>query len=269
MNLTDNDFIRLKNFMYDNFGINLEQKRTLVEGRLNVTIGAKGFSSFEEYINYMMADTSGKEVSNLVSLLTTNFTYFMREREHFDFMTSVALPKFVPKIKDKNLSVWSAGCSSGEEPYTIAMLIDAYFSKGKGGMDTKLLATDISKNVLSKAVQGVYKKDHINKIPEEWVKKYFEEYRGAYKVKQNIRDEIIFREFNLMQKTFSFKRKFHIIFCRNVMIYFDSKTRSELAWRFHNCLVPGGYMFVGMSETLTNCDAPFEYVQPSIYMRKE
>ena len=268
MELKDKDFIRLRDFMYSNFGINLAQKKMLIESRLNNIVIQKGYLSFAEYIDNLMEDKTGSEVSILVSKLTTNFTYFMREERHFEFLQSVALPELLPRIRDNSLNIWSAGCSSGEEPYTIAMILEEFFKNGKQNLDSKILATDISPNVLKAAYSGIYTDDRMNKIPPHWYKKNFVKVKdNTYQVMQKIKDEVIFRNFNLMENNFQFKKKFHVIFCRNVMIYFDSKTRESLANRFYESMHPGGYLFIGMSETLINSNTQFKYVSPSIYQR--
>lgn len=268
MQLTDNDFIRLRDFMYNNFGVNLAQKRSLIEGRLQSVVKEKGFNNFADFIDNLISDKSGGEVSLLVSKLTTNFTYFMREEQHFDFLRNTVLPDFLPKIKDKNLCIWSAGCSSGEEPYTIAMVLDDYFGNKKNGIDSRVLASDISEKVLSSAKSGIYGDDRMNKLSPEWKKKYFNDLgQDSFQVKPLLKQEVIFRKFNLMEPVFKFKRKFHVIFCRNVMIYFDSETRSTLAEKFCQNLVPGGYLFIGMSESLINSKTSLEYVKPSIYRK--
>jgi chemotaxis protein methyltransferase CheR len=267
MELKDQDFYRLRDYMYNTFGINLAQKRVLIESRLSLIVQQKGFNDFTDYIDHIMADASGKEISTLVSKLTTNFTYFMREEQHFEFLKKTALPEIMPRIRDNSLAIWSAGCSSGEEPYTIAMVLDDYF-KTAPTLNKQLLATDISANVLNAAAEGVYPLDRMNKLPEQWVKKYFVKVKeNAYQIGPSIKNEVIFKSFNLMETNFAFRRKFHIIFCRNVMIYFDAKTRESLACRFYDALENGGYLIIGMSETLLNSKTNFKYVSPSIYKK--
>ncbi len=268
MQLKDQDFYRLRDFMYNTFGINLAQKRMLIESRLSHIATQKGFDDFSAYIESIMSDPTGKELSILVSKLTTNFTYFMREEQHFDFMRRVALPEIMPTIRDNNLCIWSAGCSSGEEPYTIAMTLDEYFGESMPRLDKKILATDISANVLNAAAEAVYPFERLNKVPDAWTKKYFTKVKeNVYQVAPRVKNEVIFRSFNLMETSFNFKKKFHIIFCRNVMIYFDSKTREALAQRFYEALERGGYLFIGMSETLINSNTSFKYISPSIYRK--
>ena len=158
MQLKDKDFYRLRDFMYNTFGINLAQKRMLIESRLSHIATQKGFEDFTAYIESIMSDQTGKELSILVSKLTTNFTYFMREEQHFNFMRRVALPEIMPRVRDNNLCIWSAGCSSGEEPYTIAMLLADQFELDGSGWDIGILATDISTTVLEKAQAEFQKK---------------------------------------------------------------------------------------------------------------
>ncbi len=268
MQLKDQEFFRLRDYMYQNFGINLSQKKALIEGRLSNTLKEKGYPDFSAFIDHLEADKTGEDISLVVTKLTTNFTYFMREEQHFDFMKNVALPEILPTIRDKNLCIWSAGCSSGEEPYSIAMFLDEYFGGNKKGLDTKILATDISDKVLRSAHRGIYQEERMTKMPSSWYQKYFKKLSDEeYEVKPQIREEVIFRKFNLMEPTFQFKKKFHIIFCRNVMIYFDAQTRTRLAQKYYDCLNPGGYLFIGLSETLINSNTRFDYVRPSIYRK--
>lgn len=268
MQLTDSDFYRLRDFMYQNFGINLSQKRTLIEGRLSNLLSQKGYSSFTQYVDNLLKLKSDEEISFLVSKLTTNFTYFLREEQHFEYMTQVVLPEVLSSIKDKNLSIWSAGCSSGEEPYTIAMFLDHYFKGNKRGIDTRILATDISENVLKKAQNGIYDVERMSRLPEAWIKKYFIKLDDQrYQVTPEIKKEVIFRKFNLMEAEFRFKRRFDLIFCRNVMIYFDTEVRRQVVGRFHKSLADNRYLFIGLSENLVNNEASFKYMRPSIYKK--
>lgn len=268
MKLRTEEFHRLRDFMYNKFGIDLKEKRMLVESRLQSTLEQKGYNSFTEFLNHLERDKTGEDLSLVVTKMTTNFTYFYREEQHFDFLRSTALPEIVPRIRDGNLNIWSAGCSSGEEPYTLAMFLKDYFGR-KTHLDTRILATDISDKVLGLAAEGVYNEERMNRMPPSWRKEYFTPIGGGnYQVKPEIKKEVIFRKFNLMEPVFRFKKKFHIIFCRNVMIYFDEKTRMELAKRFWSTLMPGGYLFIGLSETLFHNDAQFDFVKSSTYRRK-
>lgn len=172
-------------------------------------------------------------------------------------------------VKNKDLRIWSAGCSSGEEPYTLAMLIDEFLGKDKVWWDSKILATDISSKVLDLAKKGCYSKDALANISPKWKLNYFQSIdNDTFKVADKIRNETILRRLNLMDDTFPFKQKFHVIFCRNVMIYFDLETKRKLIDKFYNLLEYGGYLFIGHSESIERGSTNFKYVMPAVY-RKE
>ena len=268
MTLEDRDFTRLMRYMYDNFGINLEKKRTLIEGRLSNTLQIQGYTSFHDYIDDVMADRNGSMVNELITRLTTNYTYFMREEVHYEFMSKVALPEWTRKIPDRDLRIWSAGCSSGEEAYTAAMVISEYLGAHKSQWDSTLLATDISPKVLTKAKLGIYSAGQLEGIPKSWKQKYFRDIGDdQYQVSQELQKEVVFGQFNLMNSFSQFKKKFHIIFCRNVMIYFDNPTKAALTKKFYDVLDRGGYLFIGLSETLSGVNDRFELVSPAIYRK--
>ncbi|MCL2003385.1 MAG: protein-glutamate O-methyltransferase CheR [Oscillospiraceae bacterium] len=261
------EFMTLVRWVKDNYGVNLEQKSTLVEGRLWNVIKQKGFSTLKEYFDYAVADKSGMEIKTLLTRLTTNYTYFMREDQHYTFLTGTVLPGLIPHLKTKDLRIWSAGCSSGEEPYTTAMVLDDWFGTQKSQWDAKILATDISPQVLQMADEAVYPEDRLKNLPKAWKNKYFTKEPGEqFRVKPDIKKEVIFRSFNLMEP-FPFRKPFHVIFCRNVMIYFDKPTRDGLIERFYDALEPGGYLFIGLSETVDKMVTRFDFVRPSIYKR--
>ncbi len=268
MQISDSDFHRLRNFMQQNYGINLANKMSLIEGRLSNMIHQKGFDDFKSYIDHVMKDADAEELALLVSKLTTNYTYFMREEQHYKFLTNRALPYWETRIRDHDLRTWSAGCSSGEEAYTTAMVYDQYFGVGKQKWDTSILATDISQKVLNLAKTGIYSEDKLKMLPPAWQKKYFERVDDtSMKVREDFRKQVTFGFFNLMEKNMPFRKKFHIIFCRNVMIYFDNRTREDLIRRFYSVTADGGYIFIGLSETMSNLQTSYEYVMPGIYRK--
>ncbi|HEX3026843.1 MAG TPA: protein-glutamate O-methyltransferase CheR [Clostridia bacterium] len=266
--LKDDEFMQLAQFMKSNYGINLFRKKTLIEGRLSNLVIEKGFSSFGEYIAYAMGDKTGKEVSNLINKLTTNHTFFMREKQHFDYMKEVVLPYLSKNIRDHDMRIWSAGCSSGEEPYTLEMILHDYFGDEKHLWDTEILATDISSRALEKAKTGIYPAEAVNDIPPFWKLNYFQKQNdGNVAVSEKIKKEIVFRVFNLMQNEFPFRKKFHVIFCRNVMIYFDQKTKNELVQKFYDHTEPGGYLFIGHSESIDRELTKYQYIMPAVYRK--
>lgn len=271
ISINDSDFLRLTQFIKSNYGINLTHKRTLIEGRLSNIIIEKGFESFSEYLNYVFSDKTGDEIVILINKLTTNHTFFMRESKHFDYMRETVLPYLSKKVKDHDLRVWSAGCSTGEEPYTLEMIINDFFGPEIMSWDTQILATDISNRALNLARQGIYTQEAVKDIPSAWKLNYFEKIGkdGAnFKVKPHIKNEIVFREFNLMKRPFPFRKKFHVIFCRNVMIYFDQPTKDALINAFYDITEPGGYLFIGHSESVNRESSKYRYIMPAVY-RKE
>ncbi len=268
--ITESEFRELVGFIKQHYGINLSQKKTLVNGRLNNYIGQNGFNSFSEYFSHIKNDNTGKAAVILVNKLTTNHTHFLREPQHFEFVERVVLPHLAAtENMKKDLRVWSAGCSTGEEPYTLAMMIDSYFGTEKYQWDTKILATDISTDVLKKAQQAIYPNQQLEMLPDRWRAKYFQKINVEFSaLTQTIRSEVIFRRFNLMNDIFPFKKKFHLILCRNVMIYFDEETKRELINRFYEHMEPGGYLFIGHSESVNRHESKYRFVAPSVY-RKE
>jgi len=268
MQIEDRDFFRLRDYIKTNFGVNLEKKRTLIEGRLSNYIAQEGFANFHEYVEDVFMDKSGAKINTLMTKLTTNYTYFMREETHYKFMQEVALPYWTEKIRDRDLRIWSAGCASGEEAYTTAMVLHEWFGPKKREWDTTILATDISIKVLDMAKRGVYPEENFDHLQRSWRDKYFTRIgEEDYKVKDTLAKEVVFTQFNLMGDFSRFRKKFHIIFCRNVMIYFDPPTKKALAKRFHDALEVGGWLFIGLSETLSGIQGDFEQVSPAIYRR--
>ena len=271
--ITEEEFQRLVKYMYDNFGINLSAKKVLVQGRLGNMLYERGFKSYNEYLDAVKADETGAEVTTILNKLTTNHTFFMREPEHYTFMKETVLP-YMTKVNEKDhvLRIWSAACSSGEECYTAAMLIDQYFGAEKAKWDTRILATDISQNVIAKAKKGIYTEDGMKGLSNEWKSRYFNYLgNGKYEICQGIKDEVIFKTFNLMDPMpEKYKIKpFDLIFCRNVMIYFDNPTKQALINRFYDVVKPGGYFFIGHAESVNRNETQFEYIKPAIYRKTE
>lgn len=273
LEITEQEFQRLVKFMYDNFGINLAAKKVLIQGRLGNMLIERGFKSYNEYIDTVLADKTGAEVNTILNKLTTNHTFFMREPEHYTFLNDVILPHMV-KTCEKNhvIRIWSAACSSGEECYTTAMLIDQYFKGEKGKWDTRILATDISQNVISKAKLGIYQEDGMKGLSNDWKARYFNKLSdGTYEICQSIKDEVVFKTFNLMDPMPDKYKKnpFDLIFCRNVMIYFDQPTKAALVERFYDVVKPGGYFYIGHAESIARQETRFEYIKPAIYRHSE
>ena len=269
LTISTEDFTRLVKFMKSNYGIDLTKKRQLITGRLSGTIMSMGFSSFTEYVDYLLTKKNPQDIETLINKLTTNYTFFMREESHFDFFKNTILPWLEQTKKQRVLSIWSAGCSSGQEPYTISMILKEYFGSRASSWDTRVLATDISQKVLGIAQEGLYDEESLQNLPSGWLQKYFRKAkeRGYYMVAPEIKSNVIFRTFNLMDPI-RFRLKFDVIFCRNVMIYFDQPTKDALVNRFYNATVPGGYLLIGHSEGLNKATTPYHYIMPATYRKK-
>ena len=266
MNIGDADFHRLTAFIRERYGIDLRQKRQLITSRLSSTLKQQGYADFHAYVQHLLTEGSEADVNQLLDKLTTNYTFFMRERESFEFFRTSILPELVRRHeRDRTLSIWSAGCASGEEPYTISMYIREFLGREADRWDTRLLATDISTDALRKAMAGVY--DLPDMVPEKWLRDYFVPDRatGRCTVAPVIRNNVIFRQFNLMEPI-RFKRKFDVIFCRNVMIYFDQPTKDALVRRFYDATVSGGYLLISLSENLSP-NMPYKRAATSIFRK--
>lgn len=268
--ITEKEFWQLSDYIKAHYGINLkEEKLSLVTGRLQKVLAANNMSSFSEFYKLILSDKTGNAAVNLINSITTNHTFFMRESEHFNFFKAKVLPDLVDNVRGNDLRIWSAGCSSGEEPYTLAMIIDEQLGANKKNWDAKILATDISSKVLEAAVRGMYDHERLATLPACWKMNYFIKYNGEqYIVSDKIRNEVIYRKFNLMEEVFPFKKKFHVIFCRNVMIYFDNETKARLVEKFYDLTEPGGYLFIGHSESLGRDNTRYKYVMPAVYRKQ-
>ena len=270
INITETEFSQLASYIQFNYGINLtEKKKTLLIGRLSNVLEEKNIKSFSDYYEYIVSDHSGQAVTELINKITTNHTFFMREADHFKYFQNEVLPYMKRTISNKDFRIWSAGCSSGEEPYTLTMIIHDFFKSDLLFWDTQLLATDISDKVLEKAKSGIYSESEIASLPLHWKMDYLSKLGSdAYVVNTVIKKDVVFKKFNLMESKFPFKKRFHVIFCRNVMIYFDNNTKEELVNKFYQMMEPGGYLFIGHSEALNRETTSFKYVMPAVY-RKE
>lgn len=262
------DFIKLTDFVKANYGIDLTKKEQLITSRLQSTVNEARFGNFEKYVDYITSSAAESDIDLMLNKLTTNYTYFYREENHFDFFKKVILPYLEQTNKNKSLSIWSAGCSSGEEPYTISMILKDYFGK-RSNWDTRVLATDISQNVLTKAQTATYEEESLKNMPGNWKGEYFtkDPATGLYRVSKEIKDNVIFRTFNLMDPI-KFKQKFDVIFCRNVMIYFDQHTKDQLINRFYDYTNQGGYLLIGHSESVNREKSKYKYVTTATYRKQ-
>lgn len=266
--LKQSDFEKISQIVYQLSGIRLMSgKEELVRSRLMKRLRALSISSFSKYLQYMENDRSSLELSIMVDLLTTNKTSFFREKQHFEFLRAHILP--ILRARSLGARVWSAGCSSGEEPYSIAMLMhEEWPDAAQTGI--RILATDISARMLNKARIGEYQRDDVLEVPPLMLSNCFTLVRNnperIYRVNENIRNMIRFGRLNLMGE-WPMKGGFDVIFCRNVMIYFDTETQQELVRRFYKMINPGGYLLIGHSESLAAASCGFKYIQPATYTK--
>jgi len=267
--ITQKEFEKLADYINKNYGIHLkEEKKVLIINRLYDELVKNNFTNFTQYYEHIVSDKFGETLIALIDKITTNYTFFMREADHFYYFRDKVLPYLLLTVHEKDLRIWSAGCSSGQEPYTIAMIINDYLKDDKKLWDTKILATDISSKALNKAIKGIYSKDEIESLPSLWKLNYFRKLDDQnYTIINEIKNEVIFRKFNLANKVFPFRKKFHTIFCRNVMIYFDHKTKIELVNNFYDIMEFGGYLFIGHTESIPRNETKFQYIMPSVYRK--
>ena len=267
-------FQQYSRLVYEQCGINLHDgKKALLQARLNKRLRVTGISSYKEYYEYITSGANSGEFVNFLDSISTNLTFFFRENQHFDFMSKVALPKLIEekrKERSTKIRIWSAGCSTGEEPYSLAMCVLSQLPDNTK-WDFRILATDISTRVLETASQGVYSEEKVQKVPSA-LRRYFrkvgrEDGNPGFQIAPDVKRLVTFHRLNL-KEPYPFKGPFDFIFCRNVMIYFDKRTQEELVNKMACFLGSGGYFCVGHSESLTGLRHKLSYVQPAIYRNK-
>lgn len=271
LELRDTEFEKISRLVYSHCGIHLHDgKKELVKARLSKRIREGNFRSFADYYDYVKTGEGTDEFIAMIDSLSTNLTSFFREDGHFRALSRI-VPELVREAARRGrprLNLWSAGCSSGEEPYTMA--VTALEAAQGTGADIRILATDISTRVLKKAGQGIYPAERVKSVPPDLLRRYFQvgqgNWAGYYRVKKDVRDLVRFERFNLMDPPAP-GDPCNVIFCRNVMIYFDKKTQEGLVNRFHSRLAKGGYLFIGHSESLTGLSHAFQYLEPSLYRK--
>ena len=267
--ISKQEYEKIRTLLYDESGISLgDSKQSLVVSRLTKRLRHLQLDGFASYYDYVTQDDSGEEFTRMLDLLSTNKTDFFREPKHFDFLRERILPSLE---KDKQIRIWSSACSTGEEPYTIAMTL--YESvRAPEQWNFQVLASDISTRVLAHAAKGLYAEERVREVPPEIIKRHFLHGRGdsagLVKVKPHLSSIITFRRLNLMDDRFPIKAPLDLIFCRNVMIYFDRPTKERLVNKFYQHLKPGGYLFIGHSESLQWVTHPFKAIAPTIYWKE-
>lgn len=270
--MSTSDFNRLSSFIYNEYGIKLAPvKKTMLESRLQKRLALLGINTFKEYCDLLFS-TQGQqqEVIQMIDLVTTNKTDFFREPAHFEFLTTHVLPEFLSNNSGRQLKLWSAGCSSGEEPYTLAMVLNEYAEKGQM-LGYTITATDLSTQVLNKAIAAVYSEERVAGIPLALKRKYFlrskDPLKKTVRIVPQLRSRVNFERLNFMDDTLAIAADFDIVFCRNVIIYFDKITQEKVINKLCEKLKPGGYFFLGHSESITNMRVPLEQLRPTVFKK--
>lgn len=270
--MTNREFGLFSQFIENTCGIRMpDSKKLMLESRLQKRLKHLGIGTFREYYDFLVSKQGlREELVSMIDVVTTNKTDFFREAAHFTYLTEAVLPR-IPKIEQQSgIRVWSAGCSSGEEPYTLAMTLSEY-ARNTQGFRYSILATDICTEVLRSAHRGIYDEEKTAPIPTALKKRYLlrskDRSRGVVRVCPELRAAVTFRRLNFMDETFDIDSPFRIIFCRNVIIYFDRATQEGLLNKFCRHLLPGGYLFLGHSETLNGLDVPLTQVNSTVYRK--
>lgn len=257
-------------FIYERSRIRLHDgKEALIRARLGKRMRLLGIPTLREYCQFIRSPAGQDEVQSAIDALTTNYTHFLREESHFEFLVKTALPALLAKGQ-RRFNVWSAACATGEEPYTIGMYLAEHFPLAEG-WDWRLIASDLSTKALATAQQGIYSEERIRHVPDAWMRRHFQRghgrWEGHYRVKPSLAGRITFRQVNLLEP-YQHNEPFEVIFCRNVMIYFDRPTQEQLVTRMARFLVPRGYLLIGHSESLNGLDVPVRCLRPSIYQAR-
>jgi chemotaxis protein methyltransferase CheR len=274
--MNEAQFRRLGEYIYQVCGIRLNtSKKVMLESRLSKRLKVLGMKSYKDYCEYLFSPEGGdEELVHMIDMVTTNKTDFFREPAHFDFLRRTALPELGRSFgagTDRKLMIWSAGCSTGEEPYTLSMVLGEY-SEMHRGFEFLVLATDISTRVLETARMAVYKEEQVAPVPHDLRRRYLlrgkGQHAGKVRMAPELRERVKFRRLNFMEGDFGMREPLDIVFCRNVIIYFDRPTQERLINRICSHMIPGGYLFMGHSETLNGMNVPLVSVAPTVYRKK-
>ncbi len=270
LSITDAEYERAKKMLYAACGVALEgDRRSLVLGRLQQVLRSMKIDRVSDYLDRVEADRSGKLMAECINHISTNYTYFGREWGHFEFYRAQAIPEALKRNRhSKALRIWCAAASTGQEPYTLAGLLADCVGPGYASWDAGVLGTDINTEVLQAAKAGYYEPEEIEPLDPSMRKRWFEPTSGRkVRVVERMRKDVLYRRFNLVQDSFRFKRPFDVVFCRNVMIYFDLPTKKKLGVRLANSLVPGGYLFIGIAESLDHDPKLLRPIRAGVFQR--
>lgn len=270
--ISPRNFKRLAGYIFNYSGIKItESKLTMLEGRLRRRLRATGIDGFDAYCTFLFDnDGLATESVHLIDVVTTNKTDFFREPNHFDYMRDVALPELHARGV-RRIRSWSSACSIGAEPYTMAMVLEDYRVNDRGP-DYSILATDLSTDVLQKAQRGIYPAEMIDPVPADMQQRYVMQSRDRearlVRISPRLRSKVGFMRLNLMDRGYKVGDPMHIIFCRNVLIYFDKKTQLHVMQNLCDCLAPGGYLFIGHSESIATMNLPVRQIANTIFIKE-
>lgn len=268
LSITEDEFVRIRALVKKTTGISLgAHKRDLVVSRLAQRLRSLDMDSFSQYLDFLSNAEDDEELVNMINRITTNKTDFFRENHHFEFLKTVVLPQISENGGDHKIRCWSAGCSSGQEPYSIAITMADFFAGDAGAWDPRILATDLDTNILRKAKEGIYTHEQMEGMPKAQLERYFDSKDGRHQVKPVLQNMITFKKFNFMSSSYNVKVPLDFIFCRNVMIYFDAQDKLDMIKKFARVLKPKGYLFIGHSESLMAAKDMFVNVGPTTYRK--
>lgn len=265
---SDTYFKQYCDLLYEKSGIFIKQnKKDTLRIKIDKSMAKQNVTTYDKYLKYLQGENSAEYFQQFINDITTNTTEFFREKEHFNFIEQnfkTILKNNSRILKTREIRIWSAGCSSGQEPVSLSIFFNEIFQKQD--INIKILATDIDSKILSQAVRGMYSYAECESIPKAILLKYFHKANEGFCVKEEIKKNITYRLFNLMED-YNFKKGFDIIFCRNVMIYFNNSVQEKLVNKFYKELVSGGLLFIGHSESLVNKSHSYKYAAPAVYMK--
>lgn len=270
-NLSDTEFRKLSNFIQSNYGIKMPPaKKVVLQGRLQKRLKYLQIPDFKTYVEYVFSKKGENEIIHMMDVVSTNKTDFYREPVHFDYLRDEFLPNWHEKNSHQKIKIWSAGCSSGEEPYTLAIVMQEFKEKNPG-FDFSILATDISTQVLQHGANGVYKQEKVEIIPLEQKRKYLLKSKDRtdpkIRIVKSLRSKVSFQRLNFMDSTYNINDSFDIIFCRNALIYFERENQEAVINKLCGKLKPEGYFFLGHSESITNMNVPLKSIKPTIFIK--
>lgn len=271
--MSDSEFRRLSRFITEYAGIKLpDVKKVMLQSRLQKRLRHLNLTSYKEYVDFVFSEEGlQNEIIHMLDVVSTNKTDFFREPVHFEFMDKHVLPEYVEKFPlNRQMKIWSAGCSSGEEVYTIAITLSE-FKDQHPGFDFSILGTDISTDILKKALNAVYKEEKVQTVPLALKKKYLlrskDKTQRKVRIVPELRKKAYYKRLNFMEASYNISDTFDTIFCRNVLIYFNRETQEKVINRLCTKLRPGGYFFIGHSESIMGMDVPLKQIKPTIFVR--